>query len=94
MCPGISFHKTLKGLGLGGCRGHKISNGISWKGTEGKEGLPSRAQLGDGGGVTVGTCRGSEPPQVRIRLSTPPALGWRAHPRVILLTDAEPWEEG
>ena len=94
MGPGISLHKPLKGLGPGGLQGPQDQQWHQLEGAEGKEGLPSRAQLGDGSGVAAGTCRGSELPQVRRRLSTPPALRWRAHSRVILLTDAEPWEEG
>lgn len=41
MGPGISLHKTLKGLGLGSCRGHKISSGINWKGQKGRKGCPA-----------------------------------------------------
>lgn len=44
MGPGISLHKTLKGLGLQGCSGHKVSNGINWKGKEGK-GCPTGYSL-------------------------------------------------
>ena len=93
MGPGISLCKTLKGLGLGGCRGHKISNGINWKGTEGK-GCPAGHSLATevqwqrepGGAQSPHRCRGDCP------LLLP--RGGGAHSRVTLLTDAELWEEG